>query len=298
VIPAGQTSKDFIFNVLSDTKLEPNESFVVHIEDVVGVQVNNHVATATLLNDDIANGISVDDVSIAEGGSLTFTVRLSAPSAGPVQFDAWTSPGTAAPGVDYLATQAQGLVIPAGSLSATFNVPTVQDSLVEDNESLVVNLANVTGATVSDGQGLGRILNDDLPGLSISDASLVEGDSGVTMMRFEIRLSSPAPTATSFWVTVEPGTADYPDYFIYPSTGLKIDAGRTSAVLEVYVLGDTTPEPDEIFTADLVGVTGATVLDGHAVGTILNDDAAPLVHKPQKGRVLKIKAARTRTGSF
>ena len=41
---------------------------------------------------------------------------------------------------------------------------------MEARETFTVNLANVSVAMVSDGQALGSIINDDLSGLSISDA--------------------------------------------------------------------------------------------------------------------------------
>ncbi|WP_459986902.1 Calx-beta domain-containing protein, partial [Nocardioides sp. AN3] len=39
--------------------------------------------------------------------------------------------------------------------------------------------------------------------------------------------------------------------------------------------GDTLDEPDETLSLDLSAVTGATLGDGHAVGTIVDDDAPP-----------------------
>jgi hypothetical protein len=41
----------------------------------------------------------------------------------------------------------------------------------------------------------------------------------------------------------------------------------------VSIKGDTTVEPNETFTVTLSGVTGASVTDGQAVGTIRNDDS-------------------------
>lgn len=283
VIPAGQTGKDFRFRILPDTRFEPDESFTARIEDVVGLPVADGTlsAIATLLNDDIPNGIAVEDASITEGGQLSFTVRLSQPSEAPVSFDVSTSPGTAIPDLDYSTTQLQGLVIPPGSTSTSFTVATTQDSLVENNETLTVNLANVAGATVSDGQGLGLIRNDDLPGLSIADASMLEGNEADTSLRFEIRLSSPSPTPVSFILSVTDGSAQYPDYFVNPVNYLTIDPGRTSKVFLVSVQGDTSFEPDETFSVDLSQVDGASVVDGHAVGTILNDDPAPAAKSAQ-----------------
>src|SRR6266478_3205243 len=68
-------------------------------------------------------------------------------------------------------------VIPAGQQTYTFTVNVNGDTTVENNETFFVNVTNVSGATVTDGQGLGTIQNDDLQALSINDVSLNEGNS-------------------------------------------------------------------------------------------------------------------------
>ena len=55
------------------------------------------------------------------------------------------------------------------------------DATVEANETLTLTLASPSGATIADGTAIGTITNDDgapLPAISISDASVVEGDPG------------------------------------------------------------------------------------------------------------------------
>ena len=55
--------------------------------------------------------------------------------------------------------------IPPGSEDFVFNVAVNGDSNIEANETFFVNVTNVSGATVSDGQGQGTIQNDDSPAL-------------------------------------------------------------------------------------------------------------------------------------
>jgi hypothetical protein len=62
---------------------------------------------------------------------------------------------------DYIGKSLTGQVIPAGSTTYSFAVIVNGDTTVEPDETFTVNLSNVTGATVSDGQGIGTILNDD-----------------------------------------------------------------------------------------------------------------------------------------
>ncbi len=65
--------------------------------------------------------------------------------------------------------------------------------MIEPNETFFVNVTNVTGATVGDGQGVGTIQNDDSPTLSINDVSASEGNAGTTTFTFTVTSSLPAP---------------------------------------------------------------------------------------------------------
>lgn len=118
--------------------------------------------------------LSINDVSQAEGNSgttvLNFTVSLSAPAGpGGVTFDIASADGTATAGSDYVASSLTGQVIPAGSVTYAYSVQVNGDATVEANETFLVNVINVVGATVSDGQGQGTIQNDDVALTPIHD---------------------------------------------------------------------------------------------------------------------------------
>ncbi len=63
---------------------------------------------------------------------------------------------------DYVANSLTGQTIPEGSSSYTFSVLVNGDTTDEPDETFFVNVTNVIGATVSDGQGQGTIVNDDI----------------------------------------------------------------------------------------------------------------------------------------
>lgn len=132
--------------------------------------------------------LSVGDVAQAEGNAGTttfsFAVNLSAPAgAGGVTFDVATADGTATVATnDYVALSLTGQTIPAGSSTASLAVTVNGDTTPEPNETFFLNVTNVTGATVIDGQGLGTIQNDDVTVTPIHD---VQGNGA----------SSPVPGA-------------------------------------------------------------------------------------------------------
>ena len=112
--------------------------------------------------------LSIDDVSMSEpvGSQLySFTVSLTAAApAGGVTFDIATADGTAttADG-DYVGASLTGQSIAAGDTSYVFSVVVNGDSAFEPDESFFVNVTNVTGAALGDGQGQGTLVNDDAP---------------------------------------------------------------------------------------------------------------------------------------
>lgn len=118
--------------------------------------------------------LSINDVTAAEGNAGTtnfaFTVSLSQPAgAGGVTFDIATADNTATTAnFDYAAQSLTAQTIPAGSSTYTFTVAVNGDSTFEPNETFFVNVTNVTGANVSDAQGQGTILNEDVAFISIN----------------------------------------------------------------------------------------------------------------------------------
>ena len=88
--------------------------------------------------------------------------------------------GTATAGSDYTAASGT-LTFAAGETSKVVHVQVSGDTAVESNETLTLTLSSPSGATIADGTAIGTITNDDtapLPTISISDASVVEGDPG------------------------------------------------------------------------------------------------------------------------
>ncbi len=166
-IPAGSSTYSFTVLVNGDTTPETNETFFVNVTNATGATVTDGQGQGTIVNDDAAPNLTINDVSLNEGNAgtttFTFTVSLSAPApAGGVTFDIATANSTAVAPGDYTATSLVGQTIPAGSSTYTFNVLVNGDTTPELDETFFVNITNVTNAILTDGQGLGTIVNDDI----------------------------------------------------------------------------------------------------------------------------------------
>ncbi|GMV29449.1 MAG: hypothetical protein AMXMBFR59_15740 [Rhodanobacteraceae bacterium] len=233
--------------------------------------------------------LSINDVTVGEGPAASstiasFTVSLSAPApAGGVTFDIATADDTATiADADYVQKSLTAQTIAAGQTSYTFDVTVNGDSAIESNEQFFVNVTNVTGATVSDGQGAGTITNDDavLPQLSINDVTVTEGDSGTVTAQFTISASlaaGPGGYVIPFSTADDTATVADADY-LGASGSVTILEGNTSATVDITVNGDTNVESNEQFFVNLgTPPPGTQIADGQGIGTITNDDAFPVL---------------------
>lgn len=282
IIPAGQTTYTFTATINGDLSVETDEVFHVYVSNVTGANVTDGQGQGTIQNDDFP-ALSVNDVSAAEGDTgtktFTFTVSLSSPAPAPVTFDIATQDNTAtAADNDFVFRSLTGQSIAAGQQTYQFNVTVNGDVNLEPNETFFVNVANVTNATIADGQGQGSIQNDDTPVLNVNDVAISEGNNGTTTLTFTVTSTLPAPPGG---VTFDIATANNSasagsDYVARALTAQTIAAGNTTYTFDVTVHGDTLVEPNETVFVNLTNAINASIVDGQGQGTIQNDDVANL----------------------
>ncbi len=136
----------------------------------------------------------------------------------------------------------------------------------------------LTAADLKQLAALGFHLNSGTPGsVAISDASVVEGNSGTTVETFMVtRTGGTAAFDVGFSTADGSATAADHDY-VAASGSLHFSAGVNTQTISVTINGDAKPEADEAFFVNLSGATnGASVGDGQGIGTIANDDAIVL----------------------
>jgi hypothetical protein len=269
--------------VVGDTLDEANETFVVNLSNLVGSPgtIADGQGAATITDNDPLPVVSVDDVTVAEGDagttSATFTVSLSTVSGRSVTVNWATTAGTATAGTDYVAASGSR-TIAAGTATASVTITVNGDTQPEADETFGISLSNPVNATVGDGTGTATIADDDpAPSLTIADASVPEGNVGTKTITFTVALSA----ATSRTVTVDWATAD--DLATapsdYASTGgtITFAPGQTSKTVDVMTNGDIVAELDESFLVNLSAPSRATIGDGQAVGTIVDDELQPVI---------------------
>jgi hypothetical protein len=239
---------------------------------------------------DQAARITIDDISLAEGDigqtPFRFTVSLDRAQSATVTVDFSTQNSTAAAPGDFLAATGT-LTFAPGETAKTITVQVNGDTTAEPNETFFVNIANATGnATFADIQASATILNDDQVAteqpsrISINDLSQAEGNSGQTPFRFTVSLDRAQSAQVTVAYATANGTATAPGDYLAASGTLTFAPGETAKTVSVQVTGDTVKEGNETFAVNLATVVGnASIIDGHAVGTIVNDDRKRASHK-------------------
>jgi hypothetical protein len=109
------------------------------------------------------------------------------------------------------------------------------------------------------------------PTFSIGDVSVSEGNNGATL-KFPVTLSRPFLRPVSVRYATSNGTAKSGSDYTAKSGLLDIPAGATTGTISVRVLSDKVREYSEKLTVKLSSPSVATVADGSAMGTIVNDD--------------------------
>jgi len=138
--------------------------------------------------------------------------------------------------------------------------------------------------------------------LSVSDATVTEGNAGPTTANFTVTVQ-PTLVPVTFKYDTEDGIATQPDDYA-PASGMRtfpadpMDA--QTITVPVTVNGDTLAELNETFKLKLPNSVGGTITDGEGIGTILDDDNQPPTARvdvnPQRafvGKVIEFNGSRS-----
>ncbi len=252
-------------------------------------------AQGTILNDDTAT-VTVGNASASEAlGTIQFTVTLNGQVDTPFHVSYQTADGTATANSDYTPSTSGDESAPDLYFSGedgdteTVVISIATDNVVELNETFLLELLSIdaggrTGIALVDGTG--TILNDDTATLSITSASVTEGNSGSQMMDFVVKLTGFVQGGVEVPYATVDGTAKTSDSDYTSAAGTLSFTGANfveSHAISVPILGDAKVELDEFFRVAL-GTLAASQADvdafnvvGHpATGTIVNNDSATL----------------------
>lgn len=267
--------------IVTDGMDEFDETFTLSLAAPVNASLGDPNGIGTITDDDLPPLVSINDVTVVEGtGGTTnanFNVTLSQPSAKSASVVFTTAPGTATAGADFIGVTGAVAFAP-GHTSEWVQVGIVTDNVDELDEAFSVNLSAPVNTTIADGVGIGTITDDDeMPVISIFDADLVEGNSGIGLMQFNLELSHPSSFAITVDADTLPITATGDIDFELTFVPAFFPPMETKVPVFVPIFGDLMDELDETFDLKLGNPVNAVLGDISGLGTILDDDAPPAV---------------------
>ncbi len=268
----GEATKTVTPLTTEDTLDEADELFYLNLSNASGsATITDTQGVATIVDDDAEPSFSINNVSATEGNNLNFTVTKSGSTSLSFSVNYATANGSAGAG-DYTAKSGT-LTFAAGETTKTVTIATTGDTTDEANETLNLNLSGATGgSTISDGQGVGTINDNDAgPAFSVNDVSVTEGGN----LTFTVTKSGTTTQSYSVNYATANGSAETGDYTAKSGT-LTFGASETSKTVSVPTAGDTTDEANETVNLNLSGASaGSSISDSQGVGTINNNDATP-----------------------
>ncbi|PIY28036.1 MAG: hypothetical protein COZ09_11985, partial [Comamonadaceae bacterium CG_4_10_14_3_um_filter_60_42] len=295
VIPAGSTTGSVLVPVQGDDVYKDGETIQTTVDTVQGgdftrITVNDS-GVVTVVNDtpDVVTVGIAGAATVEEGNSATYTVTLSAPGQTDVVVNL-TYTGVAVDGSDY--TGVISVTIPAGTTSANFTIPTINDALVEGPEVFNIQINSATGGNFEDlqisetaGSVSTTIVDNDvtqppiiIPTVSIAvdPGTMNEDASGV--LTYTVTLSSATTADTTVTYNLSGTATDGTDYTTTATGTLIIAAGATTGTFTVDPTADNFLEGSETVVATITSATSngtaLAVTTPVATGTIIDPPVA------------------------
>jgi hypothetical protein len=273
--PPGVINQSIVIPVLGDTLNENDEGFFVNLSRPVHASIAQSQGLGVIVDDDPAPFLSISDTRVTEGNGGTtdalFAVNLSAASAKMITVNYATA------GLRKDIVPTNGVIkFPPGATNRVIRVAIIGDTMSEDDETFLVNLGNAANAVIADGQAIGTIVdNDPYPALTVSNASVTEGNSGATNAIFTVRLSAVSGRIITVDYATANGTAVAGSDYVPTSGTVVFPAGTSNQTIRVAVTGEKLSESNETFFVNLTNPINANIADAQGMATIFGVDPLP-----------------------
>jgi hypothetical protein len=264
---------------LLDYESEP-DSIVLKIVASDGTNVSDPVDVEIDITNVIDPVWSINgDSFVSEGGSATYTVSYSGETLAlgeTMTIDVQTQPGSTADGSDFGGVTTTLTFTGGGSTSATVEVSTVGDTVVEGDEDYSVTIGNPShGNVAGDGQvttTIGDSSDTILSWQIAGDSSVEEGQNAVYTVSYSGATLADGQIAT---VTIDSasGSATEGDDYLGVHTVLTFTGGQSATqTLQIGTVDDTNVEGTESYTVSITQVDRGSIGNGTAGTAIIDND--------------------------
>ena len=251
-IEAGDLTAKFTISTTDDAIYEPDETLVLSLSSSAEVERSADESVITISDNDPIPTLSLepDNPSVREGDAVTIRARLSNVSAEAILVALTLESETALPDSDYLPPAELSAEIAAGTTIAEFTIRTIDDSVYEPVETVLL-LLSVTEGNVTEGtleQTLS--INDDepVPTLSVeAPDEIVEGTTELVTIRLSGMTVDPVTIRVSAGAD---GDVSEDDYTLSPAE-VTIEPGQMEATVMLSTVDDELPEISEILVLEI-----------------------------------------------
>ena len=240
--------------------------------------------------------IEADQATVAEGGTVTFTLHRHGGKPDAMDRPLHVTVGVTQEG-DYITGAApETVTFQAGQASATLSVPTSNDDVDEPDgtiNAMILEVASLTndeyayifakfGGTPWAVYSVTTAVTDGdyvLPEVSVADGTAREND-GTIEFTVSLNQANNEEASSVDWATQEDGTTDAASSgadFTAASGTLNFAIGETEKTVTVTLLDDIMDESHETFNIVLSNPSNLTLGTSIATGTILDDEQASIV---------------------
>ena len=283
-------NKSFIVNISDNSIYEVDETFAINLSSATGgATISTAAATVTIIDNDTAipGTLSVTDsvLSVNENGvSLTASVSRTGGSDGTASVVYASVNETATAGEDYSSVSGSLSWGHGDSATKTIIVSITDDDVYEGNETFVIGLSGVSGATLGSADVDVTITDDDAApvppayGTIALSASNYDADENSGTATVTISRTGGSDGAVSIEFSIDENTATLVEDFTTTSGTLSwADGDSTEKTFSVILLDDQLYEGDEMISITLSNIVGSATL-GNASGTItiVDDELAPV----------------------
>ncbi len=291
-ISAGSTTGTSTLTSTQDTSVEGDETIIVDIDSVSGggaTESGTQQSTITLSDDESGISLSISSSSLVEAsGTSTVTVELNiANTSSDVVVDLSLS-GTATSNNDYTIS-ATSLTIATGTTSNTATITAIQDTSIEGDETIVIDISSVSGGDVSEigtQQSTITIVDDEFPDITLSTTySSFAEDVGFATLTATLSqtISSEVYVDFTYSGLATSGT----DYSVSLADSMTIFANTLATTLYLSAIADSIYEANETISVSMNRVTNAnTSALGTFSFTLIDNESAPSVTLSTGGSTL------------
>ena len=286
--------------VLDNNIDEADESFELVLNNPTGAAALGLASsTITILDDDAPLGptgstgdvlFSTDSLSVSEDvGSVTISVARVNGTAGTVSVDFSASALDALAGEDFELVAGQLQWSDGDAAAKTFELTVINDNLIEDGETLTIELTNYIASGPAGTGGVGTpsvlsvlLVDDDVVSGSVEfvEDSVTVGEEEGTVELEIARRGAPAGAISVEWATIADTAEAAGDFESASGVIVWDDGDAANKTVVVTLISDLTIEGLEEFSVQLSNAQGATVGDAATVTVAISDVGQALAELP------------------